>query len=321
MAFMPLVIAGGMAQAYNEEVAAKKEQVRQLNNVKREYLFKTGMSKLEARRAAVKESRARISQATTLGFDKKAAAVLEASGELTTIISRLEKLRDDPEKDVSKAGIKKMSSAILDNVPEDRVAAAMKYAFDSGAVEGFNAEKLIDVIFSTTNVEESLQEGFNMVADIPSGRGPGVAPTGVSLVGLTDLSPEKTQKVRNLIEDRLKDSLGRTLDPNTGAYQWENPSAANAIIEKSLNYYLEQRADPFREADLADITTEISDTVQDLLGTGAQLDDIASGFEFGKPFTPKGITVPTEGPGSLLPPGAQVDDNGDIFSKNNLATQ
>ena len=321
MAFMPMVIAGGLAKAYNEDVAEKKAQVAQINAVKREYLFKTGLQKIETRRAALKESRGRISQATRYGFDPEAAAVLEASGELSSVITRLEKLRDDPEKDVSAAGIKRMSKAILDNVPEDRVATAMKYAFDSGAAEDFNAEKLIDVVFSTTNVEESLQEGFNMVAGMSSGQGQGISPTGVSLAGLTDLSPEKTQKVRNLIEDRLKDTLGRTYNENTGAYQWENPSAANAIIEKSLNYYLNQRADPFREADLADVTTEISDTIQDLLGTGAQLNDIAESFEFGKPFTPTAAVTSVDTPGSLLPPSAQGEDSNDIFDRNNLATQ
>tara|TARA_R110002153_G_scaffold13861_1_gene51124 strand:- start:5638 stop:6597 length:960 start_codon:yes stop_codon:yes gene_type:complete len=316
-------MAGGMAEAYNDDVAEKKAQVAQINAIKREWLFKTGMQKMETRRAAVKESRARISEAVGFGFDKDAAAVLEASGELTPVLTRLSKLRDDPEKRFSKTGIKKMSKAILDNVPEDRVSAAVKYAFDSGAVEDFDAEKLIDVVFSTSNVEESLQEGFDMVAGIPTGSGiPRISATGVNLGSLTPMTAEKEQKARNLIKERLGDALGGTRTDN-GGYQWENPVAANAIIEKSLDYYVRKISDPLLEVDLTDVSSEISTTIRDLVQTGVGLNEIATNFEFGVGYTP-----PTSPPGSdlnvndssggptIVPPSVTVDE---IIQKNSLS--
>lgn len=325
MALTPLIIAGGFAKAYNDDVAEKKAQVAQINAVKREWLFKTGMQKMETRRASVKQARARISEAVGFGFDKDAAAVLEASGELTSVLTRLSKLRDDPDRKFSKTGITKMSKAILDNVPEDRVAAAVKYAFDSGAAEGFDAEKLIDVVFSTTNVEESLQEGFDMVAGMPTGSGiPSMGATGVNLGSLTPMTLEREQKVRNLLEDRLGATLDGTLTAS-GAYQWKNPTAANTIIEKALDYYVKRSSNPLIEADLADVTAEISKTVRDLVQTGVGLDKIATNFEFGVGFTKlpevPTVPVPTNTGSGVDPTGGpiiQPPSANEIFKQNSL---
>jgi len=307
MALMPLVIAGGMAKGYLEDVAEKKAKLAKIEAIKTEWLLNTGLAKIEKRREQRKAAQARISTATRLGFDEKAAIALEASGELSSVITRVEKLIEDPEKDVSTSSIKKMSQAILDNVPQDRLAKAVEYALDLGAAEEMTAEKLINTIFSTSDESEK----FAAVADISTGTDmPSIKPTGINLIGLTDLSPEKTQKVRNLIEDRLKDSLGRTLTKD--GYVWDNPGAANTIIEKALTYYIEQRADPFLDKDLADITTDISDKVQYLIGEGIPLNTIANQYEFSlKPtefdYTP--TTSPTQQTTPIAPPSSIIDEN------------
>ena len=307
MALMPLVIAGGMAKGYLEDVAEKKAKLAQIEAIKTEWLLNTGLAKIEKRREQRKAAQARISTATRLGFDEKAAIALEASGELSSVITRVEKLIEDPEKDVSTSSIKKMSQAILDNVPQDRLAKAVEYALDLGAAEEMTAEKLINTIFSTSDESEK----FAAVADISTETEmPSIKPTGINLIGLTDLSPEKTQKVRNLIEDRLKDSLGRTLTKD--GYVWDNPGAANTIIEKALTYYIEQRADPFLDKDLADITTDISDKVQYLIGEGIPLNTIADQYEFSlKPtefdYTP--TTSPTQQTTPIAPPSSIIDEN------------
>lgn len=92
MAFMPLVIAGGMAEAYNNEVAEQKEQVRQINAVKREWLFKTGMQNIQDRREKRKAALARVSEAKKVGFSAKSAMALEMSGQLGFEIEKIQKL-------------------------------------------------------------------------------------------------------------------------------------------------------------------------------------------------------------------------------------
>lgn len=308
-----LIVAGGLAKAYNDDVAEKKAKLAEIQAMTSKYLVEEGLSRIESRKKALQESRARISKATTLGFDKKAAIALESSGELGAVITRLDKLKEDPEKDISTSSIKKMSQAILDNVPEDKLAAAMEYAIDMGGAEEMTSEKLINAVFYASDPSE----GFKAVSSISTGTGmPSMEPTGVNLIGLTELTPEKTQKVRNLIEDRLKDSLGRTLT-DTG-YVWNNPTAANAIIEKALDYYIQQRADPFLDKDLADVTSDISDKVQTLISENVPLNIIADQYDFSIRPTEFDYTPPPQSP--ITPAGSEtLTTPSSIIDKNNLA--
>ena len=68
MSFKNLMIAGSLAKAYNDQVAEKKAKVAEINAVKREYLFKTGLKNIQDRRESLKASRARVSQAKRFGF-------------------------------------------------------------------------------------------------------------------------------------------------------------------------------------------------------------------------------------------------------------
>lgn len=298
MAFMPLVIAGGMAQAYSEDVASKKEQIRAINQVKTKYLLETGMAKLEARRSAVKASRARISTATSFGFDKRAAAVLESSGELTSVVAKLEKLRssDQEGRGISKPGIKKMSEAILANVSEENLAKAVNYAFDSGAVSNFDSEALIDVIFSTE--DGSLEKGFEMVADIPTGSGaPSIGSLNLQLQGLGKLEPAKAIEARNLIESRIVRLLGATVVE--GGWVAEGSEVdVNQIVENAFKYYTYKRSDPMLDGDLTTVTEEISSAISTITSTGGAVSDLTK-YEFG--------SSPTVFLDSLPPPPANVD--------------
>lgn len=304
MAFMPLVIAGGMAQAYNEDVASKKEQIRAINQVKTKYLLETGMAKLEARRSAVKASRARISTATSFGFDKRAAAVLESSGELTSVVAKLEKLRssDQEGRGISKPGIKKMSEAILANVSEENLAKAVNYAFDSGAVANFDSEALIDVIFSTE--DGSLEKGFEMVADIPTGSGaPGIGSLNLQLQGLGKLEPGKAAEARKLIESRIAPLLGAKMTPE-GWTTGGDDASLGLIVEKALDFYTQRRADPMLDGDLTTVTQEISDAIQVITSTGGTAAQLTQ-YDFGSSPTVFLKTLP-ENPSGLRPVEEQV---------------
>ena len=294
----------GFARAYNEDVARKKELVAQLNNAKREWLFKTGISRIESLRKQRDEKLKRIGMAQNVGFDKEAAVVLEASGELSYILERVDDLRKDPDRDFSKAGVRKMSQAILDNVPEERVAQAMNYALEIGAVGDMDGEKLIDVIFSATD-EEGLDKARDVLASIPTSvGGGGFGPVGVTnLSGLTQLTPEKAQSARKLIEDRLKGTLATSVNED-GNVVFDNPTAAGVIVNKAFNYYLEQRANPTIQSDVVDVTSDITDKVGSLIGSGVQLDDIASGYDF--TMNPAEFKAPAVTP---PPPGGGQNDN------------
>jgi|TARA_R100000479_G_scaffold148954_3_gene84499 hypothetical protein len=244
--------------------------------------METGLQKFQAIKKSKKESQARISKAVSFGFDRKAALSLEMSGELDSVITRLTKLREDPDKKISKANVRKMSKAILENVPPEKLAQAMEYALDSGAGEEVTAEKLINAIFSATTPSE-VGEAASMIGDISGESLPSVGPFGLNLVSLTDFRPEKKAQVKKLIEGQLAPLLGHggstNQDGNT-VYNWTNPMAAGRIINNALEYYSERRSDPFLEVDLADITTDITNKVNSLLLGGATLDQIATQYDF-----------------------------------------
>ena len=131
----------------------------------------------------MKESSARISRAVRLGFDRNAAVVLESTGELEAIITRAQKLSDNPDK-IYNGQFIKMSRAILENVPEQKIAQAINYAFDLGAEESMDTAKLIDIVFSATD-ETSMAEAVDQVTNISSSRGDGLDPLNVNVAGLT----------------------------------------------------------------------------------------------------------------------------------------
>ena len=157
MAFMPLVIAGGMAQAYNEEVAAKKEQVRQLNNVKREYLFKTGMSNIQARRDALKASRKRIAEAKRFGFSTKSARALEMSGQLEFEVEKVATLLKNGK--LSENYVEILSASLEDKVDGDEALAAALAKGLQGDSFKTEEEMSLGLINSIGDLNE-LQEQF-----------------------------------------------------------------------------------------------------------------------------------------------------------------
>lgn len=166
MAFMPLVIAGGMAEAYNEEVAAKKEQVRQLNNVKREYLFKTGMANIQARRDALKASRQRISEAKRFGFSTKSARALEMSGQLEFEVDKVATLAKNGK--LSDKYVETLSAFLEDKVDGDEALAAAVAKGLQGDSFKTEEEMSLGLINSIGDLNE-LQEQFLKTTE-PSGR-------------------------------------------------------------------------------------------------------------------------------------------------------
>ena len=273
---------GGAAAEYNKEVERKRQQAADILLAQQKYLMETGLQKFQAIKKSEKESKGRISKAVSFGFDRKAALSLEMSGELDSLITRLTKLREDPEKKISKANIKKMSKAILENVPPEKLSQAMEYALDSGAGEEVTAEKLINAIFSATTPSE-VGEAASMVGDISGGSLPSVDPFGLNLVSLTEFRPDKKAQAKKLIEGQLAPLLGgggSTDQFGNTVYNWTNPMAAGRIINNALEYYTERRSDPFLEIDTADITDDITNKVNSLLLGGANLDQIATQYDF-----------------------------------------
>lgn len=289
----------------NERKRQREEFLQELMAKRQAVVLPYLMERWEAQEKARLEKRARLSEATSLGFSKEAAAILESSGQLTSLNDRLRKLVEDPQTDLSQAGMRKLSQAIVDNVPEDKVAAAMTYAFDTGVAANPTTEGLISVMNASTD-----EELFSaMKAAVPS---PVIAPTistqTINLQGATELSPTKATAAFNFIQKQLAPLIGGTSD-GQGGYVFQNPTAAGRIINNAFDVYKVKRQDPLFPRDDIDIISDIEDRLTQLTQGGSQLNEIADNPSFELTVT---NTTPT-------PEG--MDDDEDPIESNFLPTQ
>lgn len=92
MSFLGTIAAGAIAEAYNEDKAAKEAQVAEIQAAKRQWLFTTGMENIKNRRERRKAASGRVSQAQRFGFSRKSAMALEMSGQLEFELDKVQKL-------------------------------------------------------------------------------------------------------------------------------------------------------------------------------------------------------------------------------------
>ena len=92
MSFGGLMLVAGMAEAYNEDVARKKELAADILAAQTKYLMETGLANIQKRRDSLKESRGRIEEAKRFKFTEKSATALEMSGQLEFELEKVKKL-------------------------------------------------------------------------------------------------------------------------------------------------------------------------------------------------------------------------------------
>ena len=92
MSFGGLMLAAGMAEAYNEDVARKKEQAAEILAAQTKYLMESGLLNIQNMRDKRKAAMGRIAEAKRFGFTNKSATALEMSGQLEFEMEKIKKL-------------------------------------------------------------------------------------------------------------------------------------------------------------------------------------------------------------------------------------
>tara|TARA_Y100000004_G_scaffold128503_1_gene144741 strand:+ start:1777 stop:2703 length:927 start_codon:yes stop_codon:yes gene_type:complete len=92
MSFSGLMLAAGMAEAYNEDVARKKEQAAEILSAQTKYLMETGLLNIQNMRDKRKAAMGRIAEAKRFNFSDKSATALEMSGQLEFELEKIKKL-------------------------------------------------------------------------------------------------------------------------------------------------------------------------------------------------------------------------------------
>jgi hypothetical protein len=232
------------------------------------------------------------------------------------LLTRLNTFDENPEKTISRAGIERLSEAVLANLKPEKVASAMAYAFDMGYAEEPTSDKLIEAIYANTSEEFSTALTPLMSAASQSGaEAPGISRFSVNPMSLTSMNTEKTAKVRKQIENSLLGQLGGKYNRDTGNIVWEDGDAAGEIIQNAVEYFKVQLSDPLNQKDESDIYSEIFDKVN-VLTANTDLRDIATNYPTFD-FTP---TTPPPPPGGsnngedpLTPTGTSATE--DLFDE------
>jgi len=239
------------------------------------------MDRVEKRNAKVSERLSRMQTATSsYGFTEEAAAVLESTGQLNTILSNL----PEPAK-VSKTGIQILSETVVSSLKEDQIASAVKYAFDAGYAESPTSDKLIDAISANSSEEfESALSGISVGGSSVSR--PSLGPLPINERALL------SRDVSGVMDDRkvLKDTLAEQLDvtvTDAGAYIAADDPAAADILQNALAYYDSQMSNPEVQRDSGPVLQEIYSIIDSTIERGVSLEGLAMNktldptFEYG----------------------------------------
>ena len=295
---MVSIVFGAAAGRIADLMLENREYLKAKQGMLQDYMLKAGFQE----RAKLKEARAEraklLDQADKFNIDEEAAAILYSTGQLPSIIGYLNKIEqsEDPDKKINKAGLKRFSEAIVASVPEEKLGAAMKYAFELGAAEDPSSDKLVEAIHATSldEYEEAISEFMNTS---PTTRvAPNISPFDINKRGLIDYDPADIKAARELIDANLKTQLETTTNPNTGQLQYTNPDASGEILNNAVDFYVSEMSDPLKSRSGAEVIKDIFNRVDSLTEDPTiNLRDIAENF---KTFQ---VPPPFQGPMPLSP--------------------
>ena len=273
------VMAGAFFKNLADTMEKNREYLKAKQGMLEEYFLKTGFQE----RANLKKARAEraklLDEADKLGIDEEAAAVLYSTGQLSSTVGYLKKIEqsEDPDKKINKAGLKRFSEAIVASVPEEKLGAAMKYAFELGAAEDPSSDKLVEAIHATSldEYEEAISEFMNTS---PTTRvAPNISPFDINKRALVDLDLTDIGSARKNMERQLAAQLGGQYNAREDKVTFANPQAADRIIDRAESEYIKQVTDPITSRSPNVVIDEIVNKVVSLVDTeGLQLNDIAA---------------------------------------------
>ena len=286
---MVSIVFGAAAGRIADLMKENREYLKAKQGMLQDYMLKAGFEE----RAKLKEARAEraklLDEADKLGIDEEAAAVLYSTGQLSSTVGYLKKIEqsEDPDKKINKAGLKRFSEAIVENVPEEKLGAAMKYAFELGAAEDPSSDKLVEAIHATSldEYDEAISAFMNTS---PTTRvAPNISPFDINKRALVDLDLTDIGSARKNMERQLAAQLGGQYNAREDKVTFANPQAADRIIDRAETRYIEQVTDPITSRSPNVVIDEIVNKVVSLVDTeGLQLNDIAAVDYFNTMPTP-----------------------------------
>ena len=261
---LPLGLKLGFARNIErdrKEIEDAKANIKELDNLKRQWLFTTYQTDTAANRKSAKARSSLIKQATGFGFSKKAAMVLESSGELGGHLERIKKLKLAGLYNENQ--VKVISNLILESLnkrPEEEQKAALNY-FAQGDLNFNNSSEMedefINAIFSAD--PDSLNKATELYSTVMAGGGGGslnFGASGLSGRGLAQYDNTLRSGINKLIGEEVSgifDVGTYTFDGTDSTYKGKDGEAAQDLVNQMKvvlrnNFYNANMGGDWRDA-------------------------------------------------------------------------
>jgi len=274
----------------------RKEFMASLLEKRKTQVLPILLDRIKQNKEKVSEIRSKMKLAKGFGLSDEAAAVLDSSGDLDTLLVRLKKLQDDPDKSINETAINVLSDAVVSRVPPEKVAAAMEYAFNRGFADNPSTDKIVDAIYANTAEEfQTALKPLTEAATYASPSSPNIGFFNVNEMALTSMDTVKQGKIQKRIEKTLLPLLGGGYNPKTDMVTWKQPEAAGIIIQNAVEYFKAQAMDPLIQKNEGDIIDDVFYKVQQLKEREPNLFKIANDYPtFDITSAPEPIVVTEE---------------------------
>ena len=241
----------------------------------------------EKRKAIAEAAKAEMSTAVRkFGMDQATAAVLYSTGELGDILPILEE--NYKKGSVNTAAINNLTARVREDVPPEKIAAALKYASKIGFLEQPSVEKYVETLYGVETADEVLDTAARLSAQGVQQAGPDIQAFGLNPSGMSVVDEKRRKSIQDTITATLGTQLGLTAVTDSSgvkSYQFEDPAAAGRIINNATEYYVaELQNSVFSSKSPEEIQTEIYAQLQAAQQGGLNLDAIGQ-LDFGPNFT------------------------------------
>lgn len=272
----------------------------------------------KAREGAVKESKQRIATAVSYKMDMEAAAILEANGQLPSLLSKLEKVQESTGKDIDRNALKVLSETLLEKVSPEQLASAMKYAIDDDFLQAPSSEKLLQTLYATKS-GDLLTVAAELGAGGTRSARPNIGTFDINQMALIAVGQEERKKVQETIEKAIAPQIGGTVGTNAAGQQvvqFEDPTSAARIVQNAVDYFFAQTRDPMVSRSEVDVMGEIYDKTLEYTAAGDPKDSKfllarVAATPFGQPLVE--VPRPEEPAGGT--PGSTAEE---YFNTENL---
>ena len=270
---LPLGLKLGFARNIErdrKEEEDAKANIKELNNLKRQWLFTTYQTDRAANSKSAKARSSLIKKAMGVGFTKDAAYLLESNGELSVQLSRIAKLGDQGK--LNKEKVKLMSKLVMDTLkrrPEEERIAALNYIAQGDLNFGTKSEfedEFINAIFSAD--PNSLNKATELYSTVMAGGGGGgvdFGASGLSSRSFGDYEATERSNIDKLIASKVQGFFGVDTfvygSNDSVSFKGKDKGAAQELFNKMSRIVEQRYYDPSVAGDWKSVINDMADNL------------------------------------------------------------